>query len=218
MSKNEKVSALLGKDSEWEGNLKFDGSVTIDGYFKGEILSEGTLSVGDDGLIEGNIHVSYLVIYGEVHGDIIADHRVDIFMPGKVFGNIQSPSVIMDKGVIFEGTTKMYHAKGIDNGKTTLVESDKYNSGPPPKLTAIYGIISDQITGKPIKHAEVKCKGKNYHDTNTNASGYYELINLKDGKWKMRVKVKGYKKGKAKVEISEGGTYKQDFELYPKKR
>ena len=76
--------------------------------------------------------------------------------------------------------------EGIDNGTSTLVESDKHKGGPPPKLTAIFGIISDLITGKPIKNAEVKCKGKNYHDTNTNASGYYELINLKDGNWKLK--------------------------------
>ncbi|UCG08368.1 MAG: hypothetical protein JSV83_06895, partial [Desulfobacterales bacterium] len=44
----------------------------------------------------------------------------------------------------------------------------------------------------------------------TNASGYYELINLKDGKWKLTIKAKGYKKGKEKVEILDGGNHKKN--------
>ena len=218
MSKSEKATTLLGKDSVWDGKLTFTGSIRIDGYFKGDISSNGTLIIGNEGLIEANIHVSYIIIKGEVHGDIIADQRVDILAPGKVFGNIKAPSVVIDKGVIFEGTTRMYQAKEIDNGKSALIESDKYNGGPPPNLTAIHGIIADQITGKPIKNAEVRCKYRGEHVTNTNSSGYYELINLKDGKWKLRIKAQGYRKRKAKVEISGGGTYKQDIDLKPKKK
>ena len=151
-----------------------------------------------------------------MHGDIIADQRVDINAPGKVFGNIQAPSVVIDKGVIFEGTTRMYQAKDRGDGKSAIIDSDEYDGGPPPNLTAIHGIISNQITGEPIKNAEVICRGSSKLNTNTNASGYFEFINLKDGKWKLRIKAKGYKKGKSKVEISGGGTYKQDIKINPK--
>jgi uncharacterized membrane protein len=47
---------------------------------------------------------------------------------------------------------------------------------------------------------------------------HYELTNLKDGKWRLKIKAKGYKKGKAQVEISGGKTYEQNFELRSKKR
>ena len=215
MGRKERDATLLGQGSEWDGKLTFNGSIRIDGYFKGEISSEGILTVGNEGLVEADIHVSYIIIHGEVHGDIIADQRVDIIAPGKVFGNIQAPSVVIDKGVIFEGTTRMYQAKDMSEGKSALVESDKYNGGPPPNLTAIHGIVSELDTGRPVKNAVVRCRGG--YSTNTNASGYYELTNLKDGKWKLSIKAKGYKKGKARVEISGGGTYKQDMVLKPKK-
>ena len=75
-----------------------------------------------------------------------------------------------------------------------------------------------QDTGTPIKNAKVKCKGVGRKNIETNASGYYELINLREGKWKLKIKAKDFKKGNARVEISSDGTYEHNFELRPKKK
>ncbi len=216
MKKTEKAITYLGRNTEWKGKLTFNGSIRIDGHFIGDISSKGTLLISEEGFIEGNIHVSYIVISGEVHGEIIADQRVDIHAPGKVFGNIQAPTVVMDQGVIFEGTTRMYRAKKKDTEESALIGADQYTGGPPPNLTAIHGIVTDQKTGNPVKNALVKCKGDGSHATNTNSSGYYELVNLDDGKWKLKIGAKGYKKERATVEISGGGTFEQNIELIPK--
>jgi cytoskeletal protein CcmA (bactofilin family) len=215
MKNGEKGIAFLGKDTRFEGKLRFQGTMRIDGHFKGEASAQGNLIVGEDALIEGDLKVSYASISGEVHGNIIADQRVDLRAPSKVFGNIQSPAVVMEEGVIFEGTTKMYQAKR-DAGRTELIDADEYHGGPPPNLTAIYGMVTDQNTGGPVKNARVICKGNGKSRTETNASGYYELIHLKDGKWKLMVEAEAYKKDKAEVTISGMGTYQQDFKLTPK--
>jgi cytoskeletal protein CcmA (bactofilin family) len=112
----------LGRESEWEGKIKFHGPVRIDSHFKGEITSNGNLILGEEGLIEGNIHCSYIAIRGELHGDIIADHRVDLHAPGKVFGNIHSPSIVIDEGVIFEGTIRMYQEKEVGERESVHVK------------------------------------------------------------------------------------------------
>ncbi len=216
--KIEKALTFLGKDTEFEGKLMFHGTIRIDGHFKGEISATGNLIVGEDGMIEANIHVSYIIVRGEIHGNITADQRVDIRVPGKVFGNIQAPAVVIDEGVIFEGQTRMYQAKGAEKSDLPVIGSDDYTGAPPPSLTAIYGIITDQNTGKPIKNANIKCKGLVNKSTKTNSSGYYELINLSDGMWKLKITGKGYKTANAKVEISGEGTYVQDFELPPKQK
>jgi cytoskeletal protein CcmA (bactofilin family) len=215
MKNGEKGIAFLGKDTRFEGKLRFQGTMRIDGHFKGEASAQGNLIVGEDALIEGDLKVSYASISGEVHGNIIADQRVDLRAPSKVFGNIQSPAVVMEEGVIFEGTTKMYQAKP-EAGRTELIDADEYHGGPPPNLTAIYGMVTDQNTGGPVKNARVICKGNGKSRTETNASGYYELIHLKDGKWKLMVEAEAYKKDKAEVTISGMGTYQQDFKLTPK--
>lgn len=58
-------------------------------------------------MIEAKIHASALEISGEIHGNLIADQRIEIHAPGKVLGNIQVPIVIIDEGAIFEGNCQM---------------------------------------------------------------------------------------------------------------
>jgi cytoskeletal protein CcmA (bactofilin family) len=216
MKGSDKAITFLGKETVFEGKLKYEGSIRIEGRFKGEISAKGNLAVGEGALIEADIYVSYASISGEIHGNITAEQRVDIHSPGKVFGNIQSPTVVIDEGVIFEGKSRMYQAKGAAERATAVVGSDEYHGGPPPNITAIYGIVRDQSTGKPVRKAKISCKGDGKTKTETNASGYYEVINLKEGTWKLKVEAQGYQKGKSEVVITGMGTYEQNYDLKPK--
>ncbi|MBW2065209.1 MAG: polymer-forming cytoskeletal protein [Deltaproteobacteria bacterium] len=215
MKKKDKVITFLGQNTEFEGKLNSQGTIRIDGHFKGEITSVGKLIVGEDGIVEADMRVEHMVVRGEVHGNIIADKRVDVLSPGKVFGNIEAPSVVIDEGVIFEGKTRMYRARDNENS-IYQEEGEIIGQDPPPRITAIYGVVRDQKSGEPIRNAEVLSKGPEEIRTKTNASGYYEQINLEQGKWTLIVRAKGYKKTKTKVLISGTGTYEQNFELKPK--
>ena len=105
-NKNE-INAFLGSETEFEGKLSFKGAVRIDGHFTGEIYTDGTLIVGEAAVIKSDIHVSHIIVSGEIRGNIIADNRIEIHAPGKVFGNIQAPAIVIEEGVIFEGNCKM---------------------------------------------------------------------------------------------------------------
>jgi cytoskeletal protein CcmA (bactofilin family) len=105
-SKDE-INAFLGGDTEFEGRLSFTGAVRIDGRLSGEIFSSGTLIVGENAVIKSKIHVADVLISGEVHGDIFAENSIEINVPGKLFGNIQTPRLVIEEGVIFEGNCKM---------------------------------------------------------------------------------------------------------------
>lgn len=107
MKNKDAINAFLGKDTEFEGKLSFKGAVRVDGHFTGEIFTEGTLIVGQSAVIKSDIHVSHIIISGEIRGNIIADKRIEIHAPGKVFGNIQAPAVVIEEGVIFEGNCRM---------------------------------------------------------------------------------------------------------------
>ena len=107
MKRRDEINAFLGKNTEFEGKLSFSGTVRIDGHFKGEILADGILLVGDDAVVESKVQVSQLVVSGEVRGDLFAAEKIEIHPPGKVFGNIQAPAVVMDEGVVFEGCCRM---------------------------------------------------------------------------------------------------------------
>lgn len=113
-SKDE-INAFLGRDTEFEGKLSFTGAVRIDGKISGEIFSSGTLIVGESAVIKAQIHIADMVISGEVHGDIFAEKKIEITVPGKLFGNIKTPKLVLEEGVIFEGNCKMKDLKEETN-------------------------------------------------------------------------------------------------------
>ena len=121
MKNRDEINAFLGKDTEFEGKLTFKGAVRIDGRFTGEIFTEGTLIVGESAIIRSDIHAAQIIISGEIKGNIIADTKIEIHAPGKVFGNIQSPAVIIEEGVIFEGNCRMQKIDKDEDKKLAVI-------------------------------------------------------------------------------------------------
>lgn len=100
-------NAILDRGSEFEGKLTFEGTVRIDGKFKGEIISDAKLVIGESGQIEANISINSISISGRVTGDIKAKGKVEIHAPAVVRGNIEAASLIIEEGAIFEGSCSM---------------------------------------------------------------------------------------------------------------
>ena len=101
------VTTLLGRGSEFEGKLSFEGTVRVDGKLSGEIFTDDTLIIGEGAEVNAEINVGAVVIEGTVHGNIQAKRAVEIRAPGRVRGNIATPSLYIEKGVIFDGQCQM---------------------------------------------------------------------------------------------------------------
>lgn len=102
------INALLGRGTEFTGKLTFEGRVRIDGKFSGEIFSEDVLILGDGAEVRAEIEVGTLIVRGgSLWGNVRATSLVEIHSPGKVYGNIHSPQLFIDKGVVFEGQCTM---------------------------------------------------------------------------------------------------------------
>jgi cytoskeletal protein CcmA (bactofilin family) len=101
------LNALLGRGSEFEGKLAFEGKVRIDGTFTGEISTNDTLHIGEGAKVSAEISCGTVVVEGEVTGNIRATSAVELHRPAKVRGDITTPSLMVEKGVIFEGRSKM---------------------------------------------------------------------------------------------------------------
>lgn len=102
------ITALLGRGTEFEGKLHFEGRVRIDGVFKGEILSDDTLVIGEGADVHAEIEVATVIVRGGVvHGNIRARTAIELHSPGKMVGNLHSPSLFIDRGVEFQGSCRM---------------------------------------------------------------------------------------------------------------
>lgn len=101
------VTVFLGADSTLEGVLQFKGQARLDGGFKGRIEGQGTLFIGPQAQVEAEVHSTRVVVSGNLVGNVQASERIELKSPGKLKGNISSPLVVMDEGVLFEGHCSM---------------------------------------------------------------------------------------------------------------
>ncbi len=101
------VTGVLDQGCEFEGKLCFHGTVRINGSFSGEIHTPDTLVIGENARVRGDIEAGIVIISGEVNGNIRAKYRVEIHKPAVFRGDIYTPSLSVDEGVIFEGQSKM---------------------------------------------------------------------------------------------------------------
>ncbi len=106
------ITTLLGRGAAFEGKLTFEGTVRIDGRFRGEVFSDDTLVIGEGAVVEAEIDIGEVIIQGTVIGNIKAKRSIEIHAPGRVKGDIHTPNLQIDKGVIFEGRSFMEGATG----------------------------------------------------------------------------------------------------------
>ncbi len=106
----EPFNAFLGEGTSFKGILTFEGMVRIDGKMEGEIYTKDTLVVGEAAVVTARIQAGTVVISGTVKGDIAADKKIEILSTGRLFGNMSTPSLSIEDGVIFDGTCSMNRA------------------------------------------------------------------------------------------------------------
>jgi cytoskeletal protein CcmA (bactofilin family) len=129
------VIALLGRGSRFEGKLTFDGTVRIDGEFKGEIFSEDTLVIGQGADVHAEVEVGSLVLQGNLVGNVRATDVIDMRAPGRLEGNIAAPNIMIEKGVFFEGTCAMGPTGGRASGWAASPPPEP-EAPPPPRSVA----------------------------------------------------------------------------------
>jgi len=94
----------------------------VKGRLSGRVsATSGTLIVGAIGKVDANIEVAVAVIHGTINGDIIATQRLELGRAAKVHGNIQTPSLIIEQGAVFEGSCKMVQmSAAMDKSKKEI--------------------------------------------------------------------------------------------------
>lgn len=112
-----KISTVVGKGTEIEGNVSFTGGLHVDGVIKGDVVSasqddKATLTLSDFGSIEGNVKVSNAFLNGTVIGDVIATHRVELAPKARITGTVTYALLEMSMGAEVNG--KLIHAEEVE--------------------------------------------------------------------------------------------------------
>ena len=84
------IHTLLGKGSEFEGKLTFEGQVRIDGKYTGQIATKDILVIGESAKVSAEISAGTVIINGTVEGTIRASQMIELHPPARVKGSIES--------------------------------------------------------------------------------------------------------------------------------
>jgi len=117
---NEEWTGFIDRGVSLEGTLTLTGTFRIDGYVKGNIISEQTVILGENAKVEGQIEGNRVVIAGHFDGVIFARGRVEIQPKGVVTGEVHSPCMVIDPGGIFDGRCHMLAASDTSTTGVTI--------------------------------------------------------------------------------------------------
>jgi len=113
------LSGFVGGGTVVTGEANFKAMMRVDGHLSGRICStSGTLIVGANGKVDANIEVAIAIVHGTVNGDIIATQRLELGRAAKLNGNIQTASLVIEPGALFEGSCKMIKSATDTKTKT----------------------------------------------------------------------------------------------------
>ena len=106
------IDTLIGAKTRINGDVEFAGGLHLDGYIngsvRGDLAAGATLSVSEEGGIEGSVTVSHIVLNGLVKGDIDATGRVDLGEKARVLGNVHYSVIETAVGAQING--KLVHS------------------------------------------------------------------------------------------------------------
>jgi cytoskeletal protein CcmA (bactofilin family) len=101
--KSELTNSVVGEKSYFEGKFLINGTIQINGKFEGSILKVDQIFIGQTGKVKANLEASSVVIEGTVIGNIKAATRVMLMPTARVLGDLRTPELLIQNGVILEG-------------------------------------------------------------------------------------------------------------------
>ncbi len=120
------VNSIIGEGTKLKGEFELNGLLRIDGNFQGRVKTKGKVLVGKNGTAECEIIAGTIVIGGKVKGDIIATEKVTLLSTGQLEGSIKTPRLVIEEGVIFNGTCEIINDKNkLEKIKEEILNKEK---------------------------------------------------------------------------------------------
>ncbi len=112
---HQSIETMIGQSTRIKGDLKYSGSMIVDGHIEGSLVAEGdndTLMVSETGSIKGTIKVGNMVINGTIEGDVTASGKIEVQSQARITGNIYYLNIEMEAGSQVNGQL-IYQGKDV---------------------------------------------------------------------------------------------------------
>lgn len=130
-----KIDTLVGQNSEVNGDVSFSGGLHVDGTINGNVVAaagaDSTLTLSENGKIKGEVRVPYIILNGEVQGDVYASEKIELAQQARIRGNVYYNLLEMAMGAEVNGS--LVHQVEFKQ-KTTIAGLRKDDAKPVTKL------------------------------------------------------------------------------------
>lgn len=107
-------ATVISKGVKIEGKLSCSGSIRLDGEVKGDISSQSTVIIGENGKVNGQINAENITIGGRVTGTVKAKDKLVLDAKANLQGDVISKVIAIEAGANFNGNCKMGDAANIN--------------------------------------------------------------------------------------------------------
>ena len=101
------LNGFLDAGSQMNGELSFEDTFRVDGKLTGKVSSKGDLVVGERGVVDGDVQVGRVYVSGTLKGTVKAATRIEITAGGRLLGDIQTPTLVIEEGGFYQGRCSM---------------------------------------------------------------------------------------------------------------
>ena len=117
-----RIDSLIGAGTRIEGNVTFAGGLRVDGEISGNVIASGgqpsTLVVSEQARIDGEIHVSHVVVNGTINGPVYSAEFLELQNHSRVNGDVHYNALEMHLGAVVEG--RLVHSSSLTEGSKTV--------------------------------------------------------------------------------------------------
>ncbi|MEE9538638.1 MAG: polymer-forming cytoskeletal protein [candidate division NC10 bacterium] len=114
------ILTVMGKDAKLEGKIETEGSIQIECEVSGEMKVRRKLVIAQSGSVRADVQTADVTIHGEYEGNMVATGSVEITPTGRVDGNIETNSIIISKGGMFNGNVAKLKESEAEEGKPPI--------------------------------------------------------------------------------------------------
>jgi cytoskeletal protein CcmA (bactofilin family) len=105
---------LLSADVEIKGTILFQNDLVTHGKIDGEVLTEGRLTIGKTGSVQGDVRAGSVSIHGIVNGNVTVQDRCELKGEAQLLGDLEGPTLVMEEGATFVGRANVTPAPQPD--------------------------------------------------------------------------------------------------------
>jgi len=100
------TATLISQGCVINGELSGTCDLHIGGEVVGDCDIDGTVTISENGLWHGTVQADNVVVAGQVTGDIVARHKVEITPSAKIDGTVTGEAIAVAEGAVVEGVMK----------------------------------------------------------------------------------------------------------------